>query len=66
MGQWGIVVGFPVQGPTQPPTQDILVAIQINDQPDATISTVYRSDVYLQLNTFLAFSLPSSGADQLQ
>ena len=27
MGQWGIVVGFLLQGPTQPPTQDILVAV---------------------------------------
>ena len=27
MGQWGIVVGFLVQSPTQPPTQDILVAV---------------------------------------
>jgi len=27
MGHWGIVVGFPVLGPTQPPTQDTLVAV---------------------------------------
>jgi hypothetical protein len=34
--------------------------IQINHQPDATIS-VYYPDVYLQL-MFRAFSRPSSGA----
>ena len=39
--------------------------IQINHQPDATISPVYYLDVYLQLNMFRASSRPSSGAQQL-
>jgi hypothetical protein len=40
--------------------------IQINHQPDATISPVYYSGVYLQLNMFRASSRPSSGAQKLQ
>jgi hypothetical protein len=36
------------------------------NQLDATVSTVYYSDVYLQLNMFQASSRPSSGAQQLQ
>jgi len=40
--------------------------IQINHQPDATISPVYYPDVYLQLNMFRASSRPSLGAQQLQ
>ena len=40
--------------------------IQINHQLDATISTVYCLDVYLQLNMFRASSHLSSGAQQLQ
>jgi len=39
--------------------------IQINHQPDATISPVYDPHVYLQLNMFRVSSCPSSGA-QLQ
>jgi len=40
--------------------------IQINHQPDATIFSVYYPDVCLQLNTFRAFSHPSSGTQWLQ
>jgi hypothetical protein len=40
--------------------------IQINHQPDVTISTVYYPNVYLQLNIFRASSRPSSGVQQLQ
>ena len=40
--------------------------IQINHQPDATVSPVYYPDVYLQLNMFRASSRPSSGVQQLQ
>jgi hypothetical protein len=36
--------------------------IQINHQPDATISPVYYLDIYLQLDMFRATSRPSSGA----
>ena len=36
--------------------------IQINHQLDSTICPVYYPDVYLQLNMFLAFPRPSSGA----
>jgi len=36
--------------------------IQINQQPDATVSQVYYPDVYLQLNMFRASLRPSSGA----
>jgi len=39
--------------------------IQINHQPDATVSPVYYPDVYLQLNMFRAFFCPSSGAQWL-
>jgi hypothetical protein len=45
---------------------NITVVIQINHQPDATISPVYYPDIYLQLNMFWASSRPSSGAQQLQ
>jgi hypothetical protein len=41
-------------------------SIQINHQPDATISQVYYPVVYLQLNMFRASSRQSSGAQQLQ
>jgi len=47
-------------------TISFLISIQINHQPDATISLVYYPDVYLQLNMFRAPSRPSSEAQQLQ
>jgi hypothetical protein len=39
--------------------------IQINQKLDATISSFYYPEVYLQLNIFRASSHPSSGAQQL-
>jgi hypothetical protein len=45
---------------------NVKLSIQINYQLDATISSVYYPDVYLQLNMFRASSRPSSGAQQMQ
>jgi hypothetical protein len=41
-------------------------SVQVNHQPDATVSPVYYPDIYLQLNTFWASSCPLSGAQHLQ
>jgi len=49
-----------------PQSKHNVLSIQINHQLDATVSSVYYPDVYLQLNMFRASLLPSSGAQQLQ